>query len=85
MSDIIQQNYEDINSFEKAAIKRAKLGMKENIEQLEEYLFKNMPDYLKVTRLKKEQFQQKQGISFLREDYTLIMKPMNMYFYQIKH
>jgi len=59
MSDIIQQNYEDINSFEKAAIKRAKLGMKENIEQLEEFLFKNMPDYLKFIRLKKEQFQQK--------------------------
>ena len=53
MSNIIQQNYEDINSMEKAAIKRAQIGMKEDIEELEEFLFENMPDYLGVIRFKK--------------------------------
>jgi len=33
MSDIIHQNYEDINSMEKAAIKRAKLVMQEDIKE----------------------------------------------------
>ena len=57
MSEIIKQHYKDIISFDQSVIKRAKLGMKVNIEQLEEFLFKNKSDNLEVIRLKKEQFQ----------------------------
>ena len=59
MSDIIQQNYEDINSFEKAAIKRAQIGMKEDIEELEEFYLKICLIIWESLDLKKEQFQQK--------------------------
>jgi len=70
MSDIIQQNYEDINSMEKAAIKRAQLGMKEDIEELEEFLFKNKTDYLEVIRFKKRTISTKVGdITFKRRLY----------------
>jgi len=70
MSDIIQQNYEDINSFEKAAIKRAKLGMKEDIEQLEEYLFENKPDHMESIRFNERTIATKLGdITFKRRLY----------------
>jgi len=70
MSNIIQQNYDDINSFEKAAIKRANLGMQKDIEELEEFLFENKSDNLEVISRKARTISTKVGdITFKRRLY----------------
>ena len=70
MSDIIHQNYEDINSLEKAAIEKAKLSMQEDMMVLEELLFKNKPAHLEVIRFKKRTISTKIGdITFKRRLY----------------